>query len=248
MNIFIETYHIVRNLFSLPMRLIESQKSKQIEKEKLLEQEQRQKQLLKETMDTISSTSNVEELLVDQILEQQSLITFNYKVKNEDGKIITSSFEAKSINEVEAFLTNEGYEVVSIEPKKKFSLDMNLTIGTKLKTSELSFALTQLSTYIKAGIPLVDSVRILAKQTENKNKKKIYEKIVYDLVAGEKFSTALEHQSNVFPRLLINMAKASEMTGDLPTTLDEMSDYYKSIEQTKKQMLSALTYPLIILG
>lgn len=246
MNIFIETYHIVRNLFSLPMRLIESQKSKQIEKEKLLEQEQRQKQLLKETMDTISSTSNVEELLVDQILEQQSLITFNYKVKNEDGKIITSSFEAKSINEVEAFLTNEGYEVVSIEPKKKFSLDMNLTIGTKLKTSELSFALTQLSTYIKAGIPLVDSVRILAKQTENKNKKKIYEKIVYDLVAGEKFSTALEHQSNVFPRLLINMAKASEMTGDLPTTLDEMSDYYKSIEQTKKQMLSALTYPLII--
>ena len=124
---------------------------------------------------------------------------------------------------------------------------MNVSIfGSHLSKGDLSFALTQLSTYIKAGIPLVDSVRILAKQTEKVSKKKIYERIVYDLVAGESFSKALENQSNVFPRLLINMVKASEMTGDLPATLDEMSDYYTSIDRTKKQMISALTYPSII--
>ena len=163
------------------------------------------------------------------------------------GKIIKSSFDAKSISEVEAFLTNEGYEIIKIEPRKKFSLDMNVSIfGSHLSKGDLSFALTQLSTYIKAGIPLVDSVRILAKQTEKVSKKKIYERIVYDLVAGESFSKALENQSNVFPRLLINMVKASEMTGDLPATLDEMSDYYTSIDRTKKQMISALTYPSII--
>ena len=111
----------------------------------------------------------------------------------------------------------------------------------------MSFALTQLSTYIKAGIPLIDSVRILAKQTVKPAKKKIYERIIYDLVAGEDFSKALENQSDVFPRLLINMVKASEMTGDLPSTLDEMSEYYTTIEDTKKQMISALTYPTIVL-
>lgn len=247
MNIFISTYHIVRDIFSFPLKIVAQSKKKQIQKELLEEQEKRQKQLLQETIGAISSTSKAEELLTDKTQDKKDLVTFNYQVKNDMGKIIKSSFDAKSISEVEAFLTNEGYEIIKIEPRKKFSLDMNVSIfGSHLSKGDLSFALTQLSTYIKAGIPLVDSVRILAKQTEKVSKKKIYERIVYDLVAGESFSTALENQSNVFPRLLINMVKASEMTGDLPATLDEMSDYYTSIDRTKKQMISALTYPSII--
>jgi len=247
MNIFIETYHLVRNIFSFPLKLIEKTKQQQIEKELTEEKEERQKKLLKETMGTISSKSDIDEILADKTENKKDLVTFNYEVKNDSGKVIKSSFDAKSISEVEAFLINEGYEIIKIEPRKKFSLDMNISFNTRIKTNELSFALTQLSTYIKAGIPLVDSVRILAKQTENPSKRKVYEKIVYDLVAGENFSTALENQSDVFPRLLINMVKTSEMTGDLPTTLDEMSEYYTSIEQTRKQMITALTYPSIIL-
>jgi type IV pilus assembly protein PilC len=249
MNIFIGTYHIVRDIFSFPKKLFEKSKQNQIQKELLEEKAERQKNLLKETVNSISSSSKAaDELLTDKEVDKKDLITFNYQVKNDSGKVIKSSFDAKSISEVEAFLINEGYEIIKIEPRKKYSLDMNISLfGTHFKSGELSFALTQLSTYIKAGIPLVDSVRILAKQTENASKRKVYEKIIYDLVAGESFSTALENQSDVFPRLLINMVKASEMTGDLPTTLDEMSDYYTSIEQTKKQMITALTYPSVIL-
>ncbi len=248
MNIFIECYHLTQKILSLPSLLIEKTKQNQIEKELQEEKEQRQKQLLKETIGTISSTSKAEELLKDKKVDKKDLVTFNYQVKDEQGKIIKSSFDAKSISEVEAFLTNEGYEVVKIEPRKKFSLDIDINLfGNRLKNGELSFALTQLSTYIKAGIPLIDAIRILAKQTEKASKRKIYEKIIYDLVSGESFSTALENQDSAFPRLLINMVKASEMTGDLPATLDEMSSYYTSIDQTRKQMLTALTYPLVIL-
>ena len=181
-----------------------------------------------------------------QEVDRSDLITFKYVVKNRAGQTIKSSFDAKSKSEVEAFLHNEGYTIVSIEPLKKNILNMEINMGSKLKAGELSFALTQLSTYIKAGIPLIDSVRILAKQTEQPNKRKIYERIVFDLVAGESFSKALENQRDIFPRLLINMVKTAEMTGDLPSTLDEMSDYYTSIDETKKQMISALTYPCIV--
>ena len=248
MNIFIGTYHIVRDVFHFPAKLIERFRNEQIQKELVEEKENRQKQLLQETIGAISSNGDkTERLLKPKQTNKKDLFTFNYQVKNDAGKIIKSSFDAKSIHEVEAFLTNEGYEIIKIEPKKKFSLDMNLSIlPVRFKSGELSFALTQLSTYIKAGIPLIDSVRILAKQTENVSKKKVYEKIIYDLVAGESFSIALENQNDIFPRLLINMVKASEMTGDLSTTLDEMSEYYTSIDQTKKQMITALTYPLII--
>ena len=246
MNIFIGTYHIVRDVFNFPVKLAERLRKAKIQKELIEEKEMRQKHLLQETLDAVSNDENKTQS-ISKTIPKKDLITFNYQVKNEMGKVIKSSFDAKNIDEVEAFLTNEGYEIIKIEPKKKFSLDMNLSIlPVRFKSGELSFALTQLSTYIKAGIPLVDSVRILAKQTENVSKKKVYEKIIYDLVAGESFSTALENQEDVFPRLLINMVKASEMTGDLPTTLDEMSDYYTSIDQTKKQMITALTYPLII--
>lgn len=169
---------------------------------------------------------------------------FNYVVKNAYGQTVKSMFDAYDIEEVRTFLTNEGYEIVSIAPAKAYEKDL---FQVKISTSELSFVLTQLSTYIKAGIPLIDSVRILAKQTTVPSKRKVYERIVYDLVTGNNFSQALENQSATFPRLLINMVKTSEMTGDLPSTLDEMADYYTSIEQTRKDMLSALMYPSIIL-
>ena len=64
---------------------------------------------------------------------------------------------------------------------------------------------------------------------------------------GESFSEALRKQGPVFPPLLINLIKAAELVGDLESTLDDMSEYYNEREATKKQMISALTYPIVIL-
>lgn len=246
MNIFIGTYHIARDILYFPKTLINNLKRKKLMDELKEEQELRKKKLLEETIGSVSTVEQAEQLLKDNKQSQEDLITFDYTVKDERGKIIKSSFDAKSISEVEAFLNNEGYEIIKVVPRKKSILNMEISLGGKIKSGELSFILTQLSTYIKAGIPLIDAVRILSKQADKPAKRRIYDKIVYDLVAGEKFSTALENQSNVFPRLLINMIKTSEMTGDLPSILDEMSDYYTSIYQTKKQMISAITYPLVV--
>lgn len=248
MNLFIETYHLVKKVIDLPKTLIKKHKEQQILREQKIEQEERQRRLLAETMGTVSTVEQAKATLADDKVSKEHLFTFNYIVKDSSGKQIKGSIDAKTINEVQVFLVNEGYEVVKVEPQKKNSLNMDITLfGNKLKSGELSFVLTQISTYLKAGIPLVDAVRILTRQTERASKRKIYEKIVYDLVSGEKFSQALENQEEVFPRLLINMVKASELTGDLPQILDEMADYYTSIDETKKQMLAALTYPLVVL-
>lgn len=173
------------------------------------------------------------------------LISYRYKVKDSSGKVISNTFEAPSIKDVRIFLTNEGYEVVEIKERSKYDIDINLS--TKIKKGDLAFMLTQLATYIKAGIPLINSVRILAKQTTNKMNKKILNKVVYELVVGEKFSVALEKQKGSFPPLLINMVKTSEMTGDLAGTLEEMAAYYTETEKSRKQMISALIYPSVIL-
>ncbi len=170
---------------------------------------------------------------------------FKYVVKNVQGETIKGYFDGDKVEDVETFLNNEGYSIISIKESKDVDLDLS---GGKLKYGELSFVLTQLSTYLKAGIPLIDSIRILERQTVKPFKKKIYSNIIYELVKGESFSSALEHQGQTFPRLLINMVKTAEMTGDLPGVLDDMNEYYSSLDKVRKQMVSAMTYPLIILG
>ena len=90
-------------------------------------------------------------------------------------------------------------------------------------------------------------MRILAKQlSKDRNLKSVLQSIVYYLTMGESFSAALEHQVGVFPSLVVNMLKAAEATGNLDETLDDLGKYYTDINATKKQMISAITYPAFI--
>ena len=56
----------------------------------------------------------------------------------------------------------------------------------------------------------------------------------------------MDKQENVFPSLLINMVRSAEMTGDLTSILDDMAEYYESMEQVRKEMKSAMTYPAFV--
>lgn len=247
MKPFIMIYHMVRAFFLLPKTILEYAYTGVVASiDKITHREEKMKK--EETEEDRALTAEELHLIKQETNKIKRDLgkktTFNYTVKSGTGGMIKSSFDAYNQKEVETYLLGEGYEIVKIEPRKPY--DIELFTHGQMKTSDLSFMLTQLSTYIKAGIPLIDSVRILAKQTVKPAKRKVYDKLIYDLLMGENFSTALENQEEKFPKLLINMVKTAEMTGDLPTTLDDMSDYYTSMDQTKRQMISAMTYPTII--
>ena len=181
----------------------------------------------------------------DEHAPEKPLIKYRYVVINAIGKKENGTFEAESENEVRSFLASQDYEVVSVTVRPPYDIDIN--DHAKMKVADLSFSLTQLSTYIKSGIPLVDAVKILAKQSTKAAPKKAFQRLVYELLKGESVSNAMLKQEQVFPKLLINMVKTAEMTGDLPSILDDMADYYTSMERTRKQMVSAMTYPVVVL-
>lgn len=192
-----------------------------------------------------SNEFNREEELAAKQIGQLKLKSFRYVVRGSNGIIVKGIFDAEDKDAVRIFLSNEGYEIISINERPKW--DADISIGSnKIPKGDLSFALTQLATYIRAGIPLVDSMRILARQTSDQRLRRIFDRVVYELVIGFSFSVALESQGDAFPKLLINMIKTSEMTGDLAGTLDEMAEYYTETEKARKQMLSALIYPAVI--
>ncbi len=174
---------------------------------------------------------------------------FRYKAMNPEGKVETSTFIGVSKLDIYTFLTGEGYTVFSIETSDwiNFLYGHSMNVYKKMSTKDLIFFITQLGTYIKSGITLTEAMRILSKQLKkNKNQKRITQSIVYYLTMGEPFSEALAKQTGAFPSLVINMIKAAEAAGNLDETLDDLGNYYEEIDKTRKQMLSAISYPAII--
>lgn len=187
---------------------------------------------------------------VDENKKNIKFRRFKYKVKDlSNNKIIENYFDAENKVDVESFLMNKGYEIVSIEEDKlstKLGL-ANASISRRMSSKDLNFFLTQLSTYVKSGIPLLDSMEKLSHQSKNKNIQMLYRKIVFDLNRGLSFSQCLERQGKVFPKMLINMLKTSEMTGDLTGVLDDMAAYYKRQDSNRKQIINAMTYPSVLM-
>ena len=242
MQPFIFIYHAVAYIFSLPKTILSYSfkgvafilslfniKPKEDDDSKELEEEVKKLMTKKE----------------EEVIKEEPLFSYRYKAKGVNGKELTGTMEGSSIDDVKNFLTNEGYEIIEINPRKTYDVDIN--IGGKFGSAELSFTLTQLSTYLKAGISLIDSVRILEKQAEKPEHRKVYQKMVYELLKGESLSVAMQKQQDKFPKLLVNMVKTSELTGDLTSVLDDMAEYYTSKEETKKTMISAMTYPVIVI-
>ncbi len=189
----------------------------------------------------------VMELTPQDAIKNTKNIRYRYKVRDKQGNISDGKLDALSKLDVHSFLMNQGYDVLTIEEDELFNkLGLVQLTTRQMKDKDLNFFLTQLSTYIKAGIPLIDSINILAKQARNKKTRNLYNRLVFELTTGETFSEALNKQGAVFPKLLINMIKTSELTGNLTGVLDDMADYYKTIDENRKQIISAMTYPTVI--
>lgn len=174
-----------------------------------------------------------------------------YKAKDTNGRIISGTMNGLSKLDINSYLLNEGYVVYSIKTSPFIDFvhkDSSTFFGKKMSTKDLIFWLTQLSTYIKAGLTLNEAIKILTAQMKgNKARITAFKAISYELTLGESFSSALEKQGTMFPALLINMIKAAEASGTLVETLDDMANYYTELYETRKQMVSAMTYPTIIM-
>ena len=175
----------------------------------------------------------------------KTINTYYYKaLKN--GYLFKGKMKGSSKLDINSFLVNEGFTVYSIKTNNLINI-LNKDIGSnKLSSKELVFFLTELSTFLKAGISLNESIKMISREVKNKRRKEYYQTISFDLSLGTSFSQSLEKQDGMFPSLLINMIKSSEATGNLTETLDELAKYYEEVEKSRKDTISALTYPTII--
>ena len=121
----------------------------------------------------------------------------------------------------------------------------NLFIG-KVKTADLSLFSKKISTMIKAGLPILDSFKMVAEQTENKRLKLIIHQISKDLQAGTSLSKCFAKNPAVFDKIYVNMIKAGEASGKIDIFLTKLTEILERREDIRRKIKSASFYPKIL--
>ena len=132
------------------------------------------------------------------------------------GEIKTGELEVKSKDEVLAYLHRQKLIPVSVREKDS---GISLTIGTGIKTRDIVIFTRQFATMINSGLPLVQSLDILAEQTENQNLRKVIQEVLYDVESGHTLADAMGKHPKVYTELYVNMVAAGEAGGILDTIL-----------------------------
>lgn len=117
----------------------------------------------------------------------------------------------------------------------------------RVKTKDIAVLTRQLSTMISSGIPLLESLEILHEQASDPGFQIVLDKVIDRVRSGSDFSTALSEHQRLFSKIYVNMIRAGESSGQLDVILQRLADYMESVEELKREIKSAMTYPVISL-
>lgn len=188
---------------------------------------------------------------------------FKYVARDSAGKRVSNVVESGSREEVLSTLRREKLvplsvieEAVSRRGKKGgFTLSLNLGAILRgggpprphLKSEEFVVFTRQFATMISAGVPILECLDILQEQAEDPGFKHVLTVIVDDVRSGSDLSKALE-KHRTFSTIYLSMIRAGEASGQLDVILTRLAEFMESTEKLKREIKSAMTYPVVSLA
>ncbi len=171
---------------------------------------------------------NTEGKNVDGIIESDNQKTARQKLKQKG--IYATNIVEKSLADVQA---------------KKETL--KITIGKKVKGSDITMMTRQFATLINANIPIVDTLEALSEQVENERLKMILTEAKQKVNEGVSIADALSPHVGVFSPLYINMIRAGEASGTLGLVLTRLAEYTEKQSVLKNKIISSMAYPVLMI-
>ncbi|HOG23017.1 MAG TPA: type II secretion system F family protein [Candidatus Omnitrophota bacterium] len=204
-----------------------------------------------------------------QVGKEETLEQFECEVRQRDNpaELKKMTIQARSKDECARRLLDQGFLVVSIKQSgQQESSGVSGLFAGYLKgrgsdgaskggrtlfskgvtTRELIFFAVQLSTLLKAGIPLIRSLEIIRKGTPNPYFQSVIQKLSQSVAGGSPLGVGLKNQGKVFPWVWVNLVEVGEATGRLPESLEEIAKYQESAARIKAKILTAFFYPTIL--
>jgi general secretion pathway protein F len=166
------------------------------------------------------------------------------------GAAKKGKIEADSPKTARARLRQKDRIIVS-ELKEEASLEKVRAKATllsgKVNAQDVAIMTRQFATLQNAHVPLDESLKALTAQVENKVLRNTLQAVREQVSEGKSLADALVQYPGVFNRLYVNMVKAGESSGTLGLVLDRLADYMEKQVEAKGQVVSAMTYPAVMI-
>jgi len=174
--------------------------------------------------------------------------TYSYRAHNMAGRIVEGTINAVDENAVYQQLSEERLVPIAIQPAvEKRAGFLTRFFPNKVKDEDLIVFSRQLSTMLKAGIPILQSLEILRNQTEKPAFKDVLANVSRSVTGGSRLSEALAEFPRVFSPEYVNIVISGETGGDLVEALSNMAVWMERELEMKTAIKSALRYPVMVI-
>ena len=181
--------------------------------------------------------------------------TYRYKGMTSSGASVEGVVEAFDQNDAVSKAKENCRVLVSVEPVSSGKMNdiMNADLGEllsggKIKPKALKLLCSQLAIELKAGLPLVSSLRLMAENEQNKLLKRILSEVADDVHAGNGLADSFAARGPGLPRTFIETVRAGEESGKLDETFERLQVYYEKADAVGSKVASAMIYPAMLIA
>ena len=171
------------------------------------------------------------------------LHTFIWHGLNRKGLKISGELQGETANEIKAELRKQGVSVTRTKKKPK-SL---FSFGDKVQPMDIAIVSRQIATMLNAGVPLVQSLELIAKSNEKPSLRTLMTSIANEVATGTPLSQTLRSYPRMFDSLYCDLVEAGEQSGALDTIYDRIATYKEKSEALKSKIKKAMFYPIAVL-
>ena len=175
------------------------------------------------------------------------MATFQYVAYDRSGKNVKNQIEADTEEKARLELKAQGLTIVELKKASVLSKDINIEFGGAPKPRDMGIFCKQFVGMTRAGVPIVDTLKMLRDSTENKKLREAIEGVEANIAKGESLSDSLRAYPNIFPPLMINMTEAGEISGKIDTSMERMGIQFEKNSKTQALIKKAMIYPIIVL-
>ena len=167
-------------------------------------------------------------------------VVFEYEGKDKNGKLVRGEMRAGGEAMVSASLRRQGILITKVKKRR-------MSGGKSIKQKDIAIFTRQLSTMMRAGVPLIQSFDIVARGSPNPRLTRLLTDIRSDVETGTSLSAAFRKHPLYFDALYCNLVEAGEAGGILEALLDRLAIYQEKTMAIKNKIKSALIYPIAVL-
>lgn len=171
---------------------------------------------------------------------------YSYRAKTIDDQVVEGIVDAETEREAQEEIEGKGISIISLEVKNK-NIHIEDIFKRHVRRKDLVIFSRQLAVMVTANIPIVQSLEVVTRQTQNPKLKLILEQVTHEVEAGSKLSDALLEHRGAFDSFYVNMVKSGETSGRLDEVLNYLADQQEKEYDLLRKVKGALIYPFVVL-